>query len=95
MNRLLPVNCRMKACGDGWPRSEMAARYTPAGQPSVRSMSWLRSGSPSSIPATAVSSSAVSPGVKRSSRARTSVISPAARRRASGSGGSARVMSTI
>ena len=39
MNRLLPVNCRMKACGDGWPRSEMAARYTPAGQPSVRSMS--------------------------------------------------------
>jgi hypothetical protein len=26
MNRLLPVNWRMKACGDGWSRSEMAAR---------------------------------------------------------------------
>ena len=39
MNRLFPVNCRMKACGDGWPRREMAARYTPAGHPSVRSMS--------------------------------------------------------
>ena len=26
MNRLLPVNWRMKSCGDGWPRSDTAAR---------------------------------------------------------------------
>jgi hypothetical protein len=66
----------------------------PGGPSSVRSMSWSRSGTLSRIPAAAAISFAASSGVKRSSRPDLGHL-PAARRRASGSGGSARVMITI
>ena len=48
MNLLLPVNWSIKVCGDGWPRRDSAARYTPAGHPSVRASRALKSG-PSSV----------------------------------------------
>jgi len=94
MNRLLPVNWLMKVPGDGWPRSESAARYTPAGQPSVRAARPAASEPASWIPAMLSTSEATSAAVKRSSGARISAMSPAARSRPSGSGGPARVTST-
>ena len=94
MNLLSPLNWRTNALGEGWPRRESAARYKPAGHPSLRSTSTARSELPRSAAETACTSRAASAGVKRSSRARNSIISPAARNRASGSGGSFRVIST-
>jgi hypothetical protein len=94
MNLWLPVNWSMKLWGDGWPRRDSAARYTPAGHPSVRASRALRSEPVSVIPATADTSAPASDRLKRNSRIPISVTSPAARRRASSSGGVARVMRT-
>ena len=94
MKRLLPVNWRTKAPGAGCPRSDSAARYSPAGHPSVRSTRSARSAAISSTPDTARTSAAACNGVKRSSGILISTISPMVRSRASGSRGSARVMST-
>ena len=68
---------------------------SPAGHPSVRSRRSARSGSASSTPETFCTSAAASAGARRSSGIRISTISPAARSRASGSGGSVRVTSAI
>ena len=94
MNRLPPLNWPTKALGSGCPRSERAARYSPAGHPSVRSTSTAISERLSSAADIRCTNRAASAGEKRSSRARSSNISPTARNRAIGSGGSVRVIST-
>ena len=96
-NRLLPVNASMKPATSprsGMPRSESAASWRPAIQPSVRSSSASTSAAVRSSPITWLRNSRASAGVKRRSAARTSVSCPRLRSRASGSGGSERVAIT-
>src|SRR5207342_1161812 len=72
--RLSPLNWRTKVPGDGWPRSDSAARYTPAGQPSVRPTRSARSESARATPAVRSISAAASAGVNRSSLTRSSTM---------------------
>ena len=95
--RLLPVNASMKSVTSScsrMPRSESAASWRPAIQPSVRSSSARTSSSLRSSPITLLKNSTTSGGVKRRSAARTSVSWPRLRSRARGIGGSERVAIT-
>ena len=86
----------MKSAGSARSRSRRAASCSPAAHPSVRASSLSTSCSDSSGPTPSsrlLKNSTASPALNRRSSARSSARSPRTRRRLSGSGGSAQVMS--
>ncbi len=84
----------MNPATSGWAGSEIAARWRPAAQPSVRVTSASTASPRSSSPVASRRSASASSEVSTRSAPRSSVSWPRARSRASGSGGSARVAST-
>ena len=91
--RSLPENSDTNRSGSECSASEIAARRSPAAQPSVRSCSNATPASESVMPV-ALSSCRVSSGEKRRSESRSSVSRPASRRRCRPSPGSSRVPSS-